>query len=69
MTASTPSPDDERKALVWLETVISDPNAFEDARDNARTLRAMLTKTLYRIRAQGLDLIHEGPISISEVPL
>jgi hypothetical protein len=34
--------DAEKAALVWLEIVISDPNAFEYAKESARALKAML---------------------------
>ena len=64
-----PNKELEKAALAWLERCFGSgtPDPDEDER-HRRTLKAMLAPQLYRIRARGLDIVHTGPISISEVP-
>ncbi len=56
---------------IWGVRMGGSVNAKELAADAYGALYAHLTKpapTLYRIRAKGLDIIHEGPVSVLEVP-
>jgi hypothetical protein len=57
-------------STIWGVRMGGSVNALVIAGDVYRALYAHLsaprTNQLYRIRGKGLDLIHEGPISISE---
>jgi hypothetical protein len=55
--------DYEKDALAWLDEAAT---GVTWAKVIQRMLDTKLKPNLYRIRGKGLDLIHEGPISISE---